>query len=88
MSRSLLAKGSTSLGQIADRGQSTATVYMRAAEDVARVSNGPGAVRRRAAAANVAQPELFEFNSVFITIERCRIVTTQSCRSVCKHLRR
>jgi len=33
--------------------------------------------------AGVAQWELFEFNGPFINIERCRIVITQSCRSVC-----
>jgi hypothetical protein len=33
--------------------------------------------------ASVAQWDLFEFVGLFITIERCRIVITQSCRSVC-----
>ena len=33
--------------------------------------------------ADVAQWDLFEFVGLFIAIERCRIVITQSCRSVC-----
>ena len=31
-------------------------------------------------AMEAAQQELFEFNVPIITIERCRILTTQSCR--------
>lgn len=34
--------------------------------------------------ANVAQPELFKIDVLLLTIERCRIVTTQFCRFVFK----